>query len=400
MPKNLEILMRLKELLTTPSIFIYYAERIPKILFSRLLSLDYKIFKTWSFYPREIAIVLFNGCNCRCRMCDIGQSLLKKEQKGLIARNILSDEPSLELEDWCKLVNEAHFFQSNFIFTGTEPFLFKDVIKLAKYIVDRKLKLHITTNGLLLKSFAKELVEIGSKWLNITVSIDGLYEKHDYIRGVPGLFEQVLEGIFTIHEYKKEFKKNFPDIFINFTITPYNFSDLSNFYNFFNKELYFAIKKIYFSHYWFKNPEMVEAHNKIYGERFPIEISNFDNNLLKIDTEVLLSEIRKLLNLKKKKIPFSINPPLSLEDIKIYYEKPLKKVGEYNTCIAPWKNITINFNGDVFIQGMCFFPKIGNIKNSSLVKLWNSSQIRDFREFIRKNKITPACLRCCLLFQK
>lgn len=78
MPKNLEILMRLKELLTTPSIFIYYAERIPKILFSRLLSLDYKIFKTWSFYPREIAIVLFNGCNCRCRMCDIGQSLLKK----------------------------------------------------------------------------------------------------------------------------------------------------------------------------------------------------------------------------------------------------------------------------------------------------------------------------------
>ena len=70
---------------------------------------------------------------------------------------------------------------------------------VVKRILDKNLRLHITTNGTLLKGCAEKLLALCSHpgSLDITVSLDGLNGRHDSIRGVEGTFVRALDGIRT-----------------------------------------------------------------------------------------------------------------------------------------------------------------------------------------------------------
>jgi 12,18-didecarboxysiroheme deacetylase len=80
------------------------------------------------------------------------------------------------------------------LFSGGEPLLRPDLPELAQYAVAKGMRAVISTNGTLItREKARIFKDIGLSYVGI--SLDGLREVNDHFRGVPGAFEQALEGI-------------------------------------------------------------------------------------------------------------------------------------------------------------------------------------------------------------
>ncbi len=80
------------------------------------------------------------------------------------------------------------------LFSGGEPLMRRDVLKLAAYAGDRGIRPVISTNGTLItRRKAQEIREAGVAYVG--VSIDGIGETNDHFRGRQGAFALALRGV-------------------------------------------------------------------------------------------------------------------------------------------------------------------------------------------------------------
>ena len=182
------------------------------------------------------------------------------------------------------------------LLTGTEPFIYPQIMELIEYIVTNNLRLHITTNGTLLHRYAEQLVDLSAKpdSLTLTISLDGIGEVHDSIRGVTGTFDRALKGLQAIDERKKAAGKKWPEVSICYTISNYNCHHMAEFVQWFmDKD--FDLKSITFSHLWFKDEAIVKKHNESYGELFPVKQENLTGlDISAIPMESIRSQLRSI----------------------------------------------------------------------------------------------------------
>lgn len=132
-----------------------------------------------------LRISITDLCNLRCRYCMPEQGICKVEHKDL-----------LSLEEIYEVAKVFVSLGVNKIrLTGGEPLTRKGVVSLVERIakLDGVKDLAMTTNGILLKKYAKDLKSAGLKRVNI--SLDTLDEKKysQITRG--GRLQDVLEGI-------------------------------------------------------------------------------------------------------------------------------------------------------------------------------------------------------------
>ncbi|MDW2975104.1 MAG: radical SAM protein [Alphaproteobacteria bacterium] len=128
---------------------------------------------------------LLNACNLRCKHC---YDWKNKTQ-------------TLNIKQMFKVYDDFVFFvknvgaQAEISLTGGEPTLFKDLIPLIEYIKSRDVfaQIYILSNGYNL--FSDELLECCIKHnVGVQISLDGLEEKHDEIRGT-GAFAKSIATI-------------------------------------------------------------------------------------------------------------------------------------------------------------------------------------------------------------
>lgn len=85
-----------------------------------------------------------------------------------------------------------------YYFTGGEPLLYPGLTKmLATLLKDQEKHAIILTNGLLLPDQIQELLALPSPRLHLQISLDGLEEQHDRIRG-PGTFSLLMDILDTL----------------------------------------------------------------------------------------------------------------------------------------------------------------------------------------------------------
>ena len=338
--------------------------------------------------PATIFISVNSVCNARCKMCDVGQGV---EGSSFYQNLVCKDRPELSLDILKKIIDEVKIFKPKISITSTEPLLYKDIIEFSKYVITNGLILQITTNGILLEKFAKDFVKLGVH--ELWVSIDGPPEIHNEIRGVPQAFEKAISGIKIIDHEKKKLNKKFPKIYINYTISNFNYHCLVDFMESI-KDL--PVNGIYFSHLNFVTNTMAQLHNELFGEigkATPTSLSKVD--LLKIKPEILSEQIEQVKQRYKLNIVFS--PSIfSVKEIRDYYQNP-QKVIRKKQCTVVWESAQIIANGDVIPSTRCFMVKLGNIYQNNLKDIWNSQKMREFRRLLKKHKHFPACTRCCAL---
>jgi MoaA/NifB/PqqE/SkfB family radical SAM enzyme len=119
------------------------------------------------------------SCNLNCQHCYLG---------GPQSKGDLTLDESLERVD---------IFSRNgieiLLLTGGEPLLSPHIFDIIKYANNKNIKTAILSNGTLInEDYAKKISE--SKPNTIQISIDGLYETHDKIRG-KGSFRKIEQAI-------------------------------------------------------------------------------------------------------------------------------------------------------------------------------------------------------------
>jgi MoaA/NifB/PqqE/SkfB family radical SAM enzyme len=119
-------------------------------------------------------------CNSRCRTCNIWA---KRENE-------------LGLEEWDRVFQSLGGAPFWFTISGGEPFLFRDLVPFCQSLYERCRPgiINIPTNSLLHRVIPRQVEEICNSCPDaqviINLSLDGVGEKHDSIRGVPGNFEK------------------------------------------------------------------------------------------------------------------------------------------------------------------------------------------------------------------
>jgi len=136
--------------------------------------------------PFIIAWELTLECNLRCRHCGSSAGLQRIRELHLDESLAICDQfPYL-------LVQEVDF-------TGGEPLISPNLLKIAKHLQKLGILMQVITNGLTLEpDIVAKIKDAGIA--AVGVSLDGLETTHDYIRGYKGLFRRVLTGIEHVHK--------------------------------------------------------------------------------------------------------------------------------------------------------------------------------------------------------
>ena len=139
-------------------------------------------------FPLIIGWELTLACNLRCGHCASTAGNSRKQELSLPeAINICDQFPDL-------LVQEVNF-------TGGEPLLCEYWPEIMAYLQKIEISTKVLTNGYALtRDLVQQLHDLGIS--GIGVSIDGLADKHDTLRGPAGLFDNIFDNIVHVQQLK------------------------------------------------------------------------------------------------------------------------------------------------------------------------------------------------------
>lgn len=315
--------------------------------------------------PGYLYLYITNQCNARCAHCYFSEQLNVNPE----SIDLLNIEQIFK--SYRGNIRVLHL-------TGGEPFLYRDIDKIAEIAskcVDLK-KINIPTNGFLVETInekVEDILKCTSSNLNISVSLDGLGEIHDRMRGVKGIFSKAIDTLKNI----KKLSEEYPRLSVNVltTISTQNYQDLS--------ELKSYLAKLGISH----GMQFARSSRMVYGCT-PVPVSGFDPD----ETEILSlkkmeSVIEDLLISNSK----SFNEKISNLTNQYFIETIASKTNDLK-CFAGYMDGIIYSNGEVAFCEM--LESIGNLRdfNYNFDKLWNSTNSIELKKKIRCHCVHPCNL--------
>ena len=313
--------------------------------------------------PYLISYAVTRKCNLKCKHC---YSDATDEQA--------PDE--LLTEEAIRLLDEiANWDIKLLIFDGGEPLYRDDFFDIAKYAAQKGLRVVIGSNGTLIDTdVAKQLKASGV--MAVQISIDGAEaQTHDQFRGEVGAFDKALEGAKSCREAGLPFQ-------FGMTIRRSTLNEI---------------------------PDMLKLaleSGAIAAEFFDlVQVPRVKKD---IPEEVLTPDERKKVMIwlaeAQKDCPIIIRVPgcpmytLILQEKNIqpkhFPANLLKRIPYYGRgCAAgmPKGYLTILPNGDV-IPCMLLQVKLGNVREESITRIWNNSQI--LSKLRNRNLLVGECGRC------
>lgn len=167
--------------------------------------------RTGTLRPQKLRLAVTSRCNARCSMCNAWQKPLGKE---------------ISLDDYRRTFNESAGFLSRIkhvSLTGGEPTLRDDLVDIVRLVTERfqGASININTNALLVKRLTEMTRDILSfrHQLMVIVSLDGIGEVHDKVRGVPGAFEKADSAVGSLLSLSREVRPKRLKVEINYTAT-------------------------------------------------------------------------------------------------------------------------------------------------------------------------------------
>ena len=130
--------------------------------------------------PTDMCIITTYRCPMQCKMCDIWQNPTEKSKE--------IQPKELELLPNVKFVN----------ITGGEPFIREDLDEIVEVLFKKSPRVVISTSGW----FEDRVIKLAEKYPNIGVriSIEGLSQKNDELRGRKGGFDKGLRTLLALRE--------------------------------------------------------------------------------------------------------------------------------------------------------------------------------------------------------
>lgn len=310
-------------------------------------------------WPRMLTYTVTFACNAKCIMCDSW----KMTEKGDLTLDELEQIiPQLPKMDAVRL-------------TGGEPFVRKDMLEIA-HLIQKHVKpmiLHVTTNGFLTERIVEFCEKRDKKMpLMVLVSIDGMNEKHNEIRGNSNAFDHVHRTIEALAPRRKELRIQ---LAVNQTIVDAEGID------------HYRQLREFLRPYGVRN-QMVMAYDisATYNLERDLNVAPTEIGEFTTFGQFSVEQVRELVMEVEKDLP---NYPLWERMAKRYYlrgiaNRLLKEKGTPNPkCVALQSHLRIFPNGDV---PTCQFNSqvVGNLRNAPFEEVWQSASAEKQRDWVRK----------------
>jgi MoaA/NifB/PqqE/SkfB family radical SAM enzyme len=341
--------------------------------------------------PEAVTFFLTRACNLRCKMCgqwgDYG--ITKKDGPGGL-------RDGLSLEEIKAVVTSIKPVGSSVTLFGGEPFLHPGIILIIEAVKKSGLHCLVITNGTLLERFANEVVAAGLDELNI--SIDGGKELHGEIRGLSGVFDEIMAGIGKVNQAKKDMRSARPFINIQCTISKYNVDHLEQLLDVARAA---RARSLTFHNLIFLRDELIQKQ-KAFDDKLGCSSRDWEGFVFEpgIDPEMLYKKIEEV-KVKAEVEEFSVDiyPNFSKKGLVEYYLNPDYLPSEYAPrCASPWICAYVFPDGEVRPCLNCSYS-YGNVKTADFMKIWNSPEAVRYRQALKKEGIFPACRRCTELYR-
>jgi MoaA/NifB/PqqE/SkfB family radical SAM enzyme len=163
----------------------------------------YRAFRAWgrpALMPLAMSFVTTDRCNSLCKTCNIGKRYLENPRVA---------DGELTVDEYAALFRSIETLEW-VTFSGGEPFMRPDfaeiVARLAETVHPRVI--NVPTNATLVRATEKGvraiLPRLGNARLVINVSVDGVGEAHDAVRGFEGNFARLLECVAALRKIGDE----------------------------------------------------------------------------------------------------------------------------------------------------------------------------------------------------
>jgi len=317
-------------------------------------------FKT-PFFPPKVGFITTYRCNLKCQMCKIWE-----KQPG----NELSCD---EIENFFSISNKFSWVGV----TGGEPFLRKDLAQISEIILHNCKDLCViqfATNGTLTETILETTERIiASKNSKVkvlfSISIDGVREAHDKIRGVPGSWDRTVQTYLRL--------KSFPGVEprINITLTNDNADTF--------EDIFLSIKDKF-------PPLKIDDIGINIFQKSPFYYAN--QKLPDLEESLIIKTIDKILQFRGSH--FSYNNFIRRAYLKSYKYFIHNKRPSFN-CQALSFNCLIDPAGDIYPCNV-INKKISNIRdfNYDLSDFWRRPIVNELRIKCFQNDC-PSCWSPC-----
>jgi len=325
--------------------------------------------------PIRTTIEITYCCNLQCSMCyqirERKDKKLRLELKASEIKKVIDQMPPKTLIS----------------LTGGEILTKNYVLDLVNYAC-RSHNCNLVTNGTLIdEDMAQKLVK--TKVFLIGISLDGLGNVHNKIRGVKGAFEKAVAGIKLIQKEKAKLKKRKPLIDIKTVILPENVSQLY--------KLYWLCRqlKVNFLTISVLKGSAIQLSPPVLETISENDFHSFFKTKGLVNPQILQRQLEMIFQ-DKSEVKVRFYPGNLGQRVKEYYTDKIK-ISDYFPCIFPWTAFNISPYGDIF---PCIALNVGNIREKSLWQIWNGQKMRQFRQKLKKHQVFPACQGCCNLWLK
>lgn len=285
--------------------------------------------------PTDASIILTYRCPMRCKMCNIWQYPTDKKEE--IKASDLTTLPQL------KFIN----------LTGGEPFIREDLPEIVEECYRHTDRIVISTSGW----YEDKVIELAKRFpkIGIRISIEGLSQKNDELRGREGGFDKGLRTLLKLKEM------GLKDIGFGCTVSNNNSEDMLALYQL-SKSLGMEFATASF-------------HNSYYFHKTDNQITNRDEVCRNFET---LIEWQLAENHPKSWFRAFFNMGL------INYIEGNRRMlpceaGSANFFIDPWGEV-YPCNG---LEESIWKESMGNIHDSDFMTIWTSEQAQRVRDKVR-----------------
>jgi MoaA/NifB/PqqE/SkfB family radical SAM enzyme len=331
----------------------YKAQVIPRIF-------QYKLFRAVNhpiILPLSVTVSVTYRCNSRCKTCNVW----KKK----------TNEFSLdEFDETFKSLKDAPFM---FVMSGGEPILREDIVEICQSAYNRCKPgiITIPTNGILYDRIPKKVSEIAESCprsqVVINLSIDGIENDHDEIRGIKGNFEkamQTYEGLMSL-EYPNL------EIGVHSVISQFNVNEIPNIYKYFQR---------------LSGINSFSYITEIAEER--VELDNVGKGITPSPRDY--AKVVNFLSDELQKEQFSGISKIT-QGFRLEYYKLVKRIlaekRQVIPCYAGFASAQIAPDGDVW-QCCIKAEPIGNLRDTDydFMAIWKSEKAKLARECVRRGE--------------
>ena len=306
--------------------------------------------------PKTLQLPITSRCNSRCKTCNVWKSKLNIDINPEQLKKALADPFLANIE--------------NVGINGGEPTLYKNMDSLldSLFTLKRLKTIYLISNGIYSKRLFETLSLLHSRCkkqnvkLVLTLSIDGVSEVHDRVRGISGNFSKIVADIEEIVLHKKIYCD---ELLFGCTISKYNIAYIPQvelFLKQYNIPIYFHLA----------------VPNKRIGtfEEYPYSVLSDERSRL-LAEEFFLRKWMEERNINKMMLYFGT-----------YYYIKNKGKKRIVTCQYKYRDVTIDENLNFYLCATAS-DVIGNLNETTASELFKSGKIKSMQ-----SEIAPLCNDC------